>query len=417
MFQRSLLLAVLMILTGWLPAATRSRWIFGATFVVWALFWGLAVSIATNMSHPPAVGWFYLLLMLAIPVAWGTNLKWHWRTAISLGCVMVGYGIALVEFQPAYRDHQELLAKYPAVDLQPRLNTEQYFGTLTGTEYGPPAVPGLDRESLQEFESETRSYLDLNTFRLELRQNDRRLAFKGLMQVHTDYVTDFINQPGVGRSRLPQLHLLRKGDLAESWEGIPFDLPPGLIAQPQPQARDKTLAATSKYSTMLLSQIPSQKTVQDYHHRNIKNFAPLFSLGAVNDKLEARGFQAHAFHVSPENPEFSLHSIGWNLTRLELVSLLKHQPPAVYVSQHLPAMDELRAAPTRSVTPFELTAINELLKGEDLLLKKSSDHEFLMLGSIRAINQCRECHQVPYGALLGAFTYSFDRLNTRDVVR
>jgi hypothetical protein len=90
---------------------------------------------------------------------------------------------------------------------------------------------------------------------------------------------------------------------------------------------------------------------------------------------------------------------------LELVSLLKHHPPAVYVSAHLPAMDELRNAPTRAVTSFELDAIAKLAKGEELIVEPSGGQELSMLGSIRAISDCRECHQVPLGGLLGAFSY------------
>lgn len=32
-----------------------------------------------------------------------------------------------------------------------------------------------------------------------------------------------------------------------------------------------------------------------------------------------------------------------------------------------------------------------------------------MLGAVRASNDCRQCHQVPRGTLLGAFSYELRR--------
>lgn len=121
--------------------------------------------------------------------------------------------------------------------------------------------------------------------------------------------------------------------------------------------------------------------------------------------MEARGFDAHAFHISPADSVWRDSQVDWQLSRLELVSLLKHHPAAVYVSDHLPAMDELKDAPTRAVTNFESQALTKLGDGEELVVERSSDREFTMVGAIRAITDCRACHRVPIGGLLGAFSY------------
>src|SRR6185437_1648341 len=97
---------------------------------------------------------------------------------------------------------------------------------------------------------------------------------------------------------------------------------------------------------------------------------------------------------------------NWLTVRVELVSMLKHDRPMVYVSEYLPNMNELREAPVRDLDPFERQALTALLAGDDL----AADHDagrVRALGSLRAANQCLECHQVKRGALLGAFSYEF----------
>jgi hypothetical protein len=72
-------------------------------------------------------------------------------------------------------------------------------------------------------------------------------------------------------------------------------------------------------------------------------------------------------------------------------------------------MDELRNAPTRPLTSFEADAIGQLVKGEDLVTDLSEEGDVTMVGSIRAITNCRDCHRVPVGGLLGAFSYKLQR--------
>ena len=122
------------------------------------------------------------------------------------------------------------------------------------------------------------------------------------------------------------------------------------------------------------------------------------------------GFQPHAFRKLPEPVTNSDKTVRWLIDKLELVSLLKHDTPRVYVSANLPRMDDLRqhSAPTRTLDEFETDALARLRAGETLVLKE--DHnELRMLGPIVAINQCLECHNVARGDLLGAFTYRLVR--------
>src|SRR5258708_39906209 len=96
--------------------------------------------------------------------------------------------------------------------------------------------------------------------------------------------------------------------------------------------------------------------------------------------------------------------LRWIVQDLELVSLLKHDEPVAYVSKNLPRMDELREAKTRPLDAFERDALEVLRRGEDLKVQNAS-REIRMLGSIRAVKQCLQCHEVERGDLLGAFSY------------
>lgn len=422
MFESSLIISVLMALTLLIPFFIRHDVLRWLAAMAWMAGWGFVVAVASVVGFVPAIGWLFFLLFGALVVARTAQLKWGWFLSICAACVLVAYGIAMVEFLPAYREHQELLSKYPAVDLTPRLAYEQpafiefpAAAGMTSVAIGPKDSPPYNYRSLDDLNEKLRSYLELSNMRLERETTSRRMAFQALTKVHEGFVADFISQPGVGRSRVPGLRLLRKANFVDEWEGIRLDIPPALIKQPGSKVASSFSADGTYVEKDPPVEQPSDQFVParerphllDVHFHNVANFVPLNSLGGVDGKLRSRGFDAHAFHLSPEDSERRSHE--WRLSRLELVSLLKHHPAAVYVSDHLPAMDELRDAPTRPLSSFEADAIGQLVKGEDLVTDFSAEGELTMVGSIRAINNCRECHRVPTGGLLGAFSYKLQR--------
>ena len=76
------------------------------------------------------------------------------------------------------------------------------------------------------------------------------------------------------------------------------------------------------------------------------------------------------------------------MTRLELVSLLKHDTPKVYVAEHLPNMEELRDAETRKLNDFERQSLASLRDGEDVIVQATLNRIHLF-GSLRpAKNAC-----------------------------
>jgi hypothetical protein len=111
------------------------------------------------------------------------------------------------------------------------------------------------------------------------------------------------------------------------------------------------------------------------------------------------GFQAHQFSAVPQ-PERR-----WRLQHLDLVGLLLHVTPVAYVSAQLPRMDELRTAPTRPLDVWEDAGLASLRSGQDLFVRETA-HGLRMLGAIRSVKQCLECHGGEPGTLLGAFSYT-----------
>ena len=107
------------------------------------------------------------------------------------------------------------------------------------------------------------------------------------------------------------------------------------------------------------------------------------------------GFQSHGFTNLPAP----------TIDRVELVSLLMHDEPAVYVSDHLPEMARLQGVPTRPLDEFEVSGLANLRQGENLY--ESSAHPTRLMGSLRNAKQCVECHGGCRGDLLGAFSYTF----------
>jgi hypothetical protein len=161
----------------------------------------------------------------------------------------------------------------------------------------------------------------------------------------------------------------------------------------------------------------------DLHRISRQDFFHPLGLGGVRQPVtEVIGFQSHAFHRHPgrlmSNPE------QWNIKRLELVSLLKFEEPRVYQLDHLPRMDQLAQAdvPTRLLTDFEVWALEQLWTEKDIVLDHTvlnhtvlnhtvldaQSTSYQMLGSLRAGEQCLECHSVARGELLGAFSYELE---------
>jgi hypothetical protein len=166
--------------------------------------------------------------------------------------------------------------------------------------------------------------------------------------------------------------------------------------------QDQIATQVEKDPSQFLVGIPSPSGSTDFHHLELK----------LNP-------------VSRLSPEDRL----WRTQALQLVSLLKHDPPVVYEDRD-PAKWEsalsMRArtrkrspsetpaepkAPTRPLDSIETESLEKLRAGTERVVGWNHEHQRLqMLGAIRAKDRCLKCHDVAKGELLGAFTFWIEEL-------
>lgn len=160
----------------------------------------------------------------------------------------------------------------------------------------------------------------------------------------------------------------------------------------------------------LKSQANTSATVitDSVHIKVLEDFFEPDSFGDVTNSSHVIGFEPHG-------PNHLNYSIGvmddddtshWQLTRLELVSLLRHDEPRVYIADTIPLMNELQSLPHRALNEFEAAALPKLATSKDTVIEEIAGGA-KMLGAIRAGNDCLQCHHGPRGKLLGAFSYEF----------
>lgn len=174
---------------------------------------------------------------------------------------------------------------------------------------------------------------------------------------------------------------------------------------PADQIQEDVLVATETVDHYFRGE--NQKRLDSQAHvQSVLNFVNPAGWGFVKSKSEVAGFQSHRFRSRPVvlNSEGMLDEL--RITRLELVSLLKHEMPRVYVEGKLPDLDSFDSedVPTRQLNQFEARALKFVRQGKDIVIDEQDDH-IRMFGSLRAIGECQQCHDVPKNTLLGAFSY------------
>src|SRR5205823_3678263 len=111
---------------------------------------------------------------------------------------------------------------------------------------------------------------------------------------------------------------------------------------------------------------PAKSALRDFHLLSVVDFTNALCFGYVKDREHVRVFQLHQFHGMPVLAPPDRGNDRWQVCNLQLLSLLKHDEPRAYISEHLPRMSELREAKTRSLDDFEREALAVLQRGESL---------------------------------------------------
>jgi hypothetical protein len=297
----------------------------------------------------------------------------------SLSATVLGYGVVGGRTALEIRD---LARRYPLESVAERLAYERQEANR---DHGGGGRPGDKVEKAAEVRL-GRLEEELDTAQHDYRTHVRNWVLKVL---HEDHVQRFVNSPGFGVYR------------GTYFTTYPIELPE---APPVPQPSEEL-----DYTAIQPGQAGSQgggapaEQLATLHDKGLLDFANPLGFGYVRDRQHVAGFRSHRFREAPPAP-----AERWELRRLELVSLLKFPEPAVYLSDNLPRMDELREVPVRPLDTFEGEALSSLRRGEDLVSRQTGD-TLRVLGSIRAAKQCTSCHDVQRGTLLGAFSYKLRR--------
>jgi hypothetical protein len=279
---------------------------------------------------------------------------------------------------------ESLRAKFPFESLAPRLAHEE----------GKAARPSVLSAEAQERLDQRDKQFD------QMRRGGRpwmNLRRASLVQLHGSEVEKFVAREGFGLERMPT----PSPSFLENPPVPQLALPSAEIDPPhgEPIARVPYSAADAGAAAGL-------------HVNSESIFLAADRMGFAKDRQHVAGFGGHAFSQHPRLGDGdgwpSEPQEHWAVRRMELVSLLKHDKPQVYVSAELPRMDKIDNTPLRDLGEFETGALAKLQAGEDVVTRASLNR-IEMLGALRAAKSCLECHSVERGQLLGAFSYSLVR--------
>jgi hypothetical protein len=301
---------------------------------------------------------------------------------LSVATMVMVYGLVILPELKLEEERQALRTEFPMVSLTPRLEYE-----AAATALPEPQLAEKIKQRMKEHEQKVRadSHMSFSTYTLRGRN---------LYKLHEWYRNGFIDSPGFGISRMPRIVMRRDIELPPV-EPMTLPPPPYVPEASPDQAVELPLTP---------AKTPTQETLHSLHHAGQGDFLEPERMGYVRDRENVAGFMSHGFSKAPAIDGDAAKHEQWQLVKLELISLLKQAEPVAYVSESLPQMDQLQDVPTRSLDPFERQAIQQLREEEDLVID-AQPARLRMVGSLRATNDCRACHQVPRGTLLGAFTY------------
>lgn len=388
MFVASLFLAGLQLIGAAIVyAVARTQRSLG---LILALVGGLlaAFGVPSLLMFFSSAAFFQLVSLLVIGTAC-TLLKVRQRLFAAWGVATTVVIMGLVGWSGQH-SWAALKEQYPFESLSARLayeNKSPTFGEVTAPSAQILAtnLPAATLERLDEAEQFRRWSWT--------RRND------SIRLVHASYVEQFVASPGfgLGRMPLPSPYSIEHGDKRGQLT-LPLDRRPDFDGSPEPDVARHAGGLTPDVTGPL-------GTLHDEARRD---FLDSEAFGYFQDRDHIAGFVPHSFLENQPRLFAGESHQRWLTVRVELVSILKHERPMVYMSDHLPNMMELVKAPVREPDAFEQRALDSLFQGEDLVSDVQPER-IRALGSLRAMRQCLECHDVQRGTLLGAFSYEFLR--------
>lgn len=304
---------------------------------------------------------------------------------VSLACCVVTIGFVLATGMRPYRELLEVRKQLPLQNQADRLAYERQSST-SNMPLEATRPPSRLSDSWMDFE------LTLITDMGIWPQARHRY----LRQVHDRNVESFIKSQGFGVSRMMLMFPNPRDGILPKLTDIPF----------QPTNRRTDAFDRGKYW------IPPQWQTGDppskFHFAGLLDFLNTTSFGLKIEPQVTIGFEPHAFHFSAQ--PVSYQTAMFDLADLKLISLRRFAEPRAYVLDHLPRMDQLLGddAPTRALNEFENRSLNSISQNNEDVVIEYMQPTLLMLGSIRAVQSCLDCHSAARGELLGVFSYRFE---------
>jgi hypothetical protein len=340
----------------------------------WVCLWGLVFAIG-----PIFLGMFFPALalqavLLAVAAVASKTVGWRARTFVVLSCLATMTAYVIIGGS-ALHGVMRLQDKFPYESLDARLPPSRVVSERPLSE---PALERLDRLEELLAGQEPNSWDRTRIYHLE--------------DLHERTLKVFAQSPGFGVARIirPSEYTLRRGLRAEE-----------SISQPGTRV-------TFTWSTGDLEEPgqlhPGDDFTQNWqlHSTSIVDFVNVKGFGYVKDRQHVAGFQGHQFSQVPEPDR------GWVLRTVDLMGVVVHDRPVVYVTANLPRMEELRDTPMRPPDDFEALGLAALRRGDDFFVRDATEGR-RMLGAIRSARKCVACHEGERGNLLGAFSYTLTR--------
>lgn len=304
-----------------------------------------------------ATKWFLAIIGLGM-LASASFGGWKYLTATSGNAVPVPTPITAIEPEPTP-------VQAPTLIQEPSVRIEKLFDNAPS----PSSVINVEEQETGTKSAETSSAVTparKAPTGTKHASQDNLLALTAL-QLHGEAYNRFITQQGMGMSRMvPMVTLVKREWKVPSWTS-------------EELAKQQSDVAGAKDLSLI--------------HRNSINFFE--NSVTKSDKRPNLGKGAI------EKP-----GTLWEIKSLDLVGLVMHETPTVYISEKIPQMTELSKRPTREMDVFEMEGLEELMSGKDLYIR-TKDEVVRVLGPVRAGKACMNCHtDAKEGDMLGAFSYT-----------
>ena len=272
-------------------------------------------------------------LICAIVSIWGWR-RWRRSVFLLLSCAatLFAYGVfGAVAFQ----ETKQLQQEFPYVSMEDRLPLPSVSRPVVSLSYAA-------NDRLNSVEHHLDKQTEGNDFK-----------FYDLRILHEDAVQVFVNQPTFGVARMGRFWRLLILKMQRRRE------------PPIPQPGHPSLSPWLLDSLQIAPDGSKDAGLLSLHQGSVVDFVNADNFGFIKDRRHVAGFQEHQFSQTPTPYE------PWTLQTLDLIGVVVHEKPTAYVSEHLPRMDELRTAPTRTLDDFEAAGLAALERGEELFVRRA----------------------------------------------